>query len=159
MADTIDQKIFDAIAARLAAIKKPDGYNTDAGLHVETDTEDFDEEQDSSSMLALSDPEEEFNDSLGDDQDVRVLSIDVTGHIKFGDDKPSAVARRLIADIKKAVLLPDDRRVGGLLMDDLRCVARKIELPEPGGKVVSVLVAFEAPFIETYGDPYAIATN
>lgn len=163
---SMDQLIIDALAARLLDITVANGYRTDAGLYVDPDDRYADEDSDEFPRLTWADYAEEVTDQILEtdspipDESVNELTFTVTGFARVGDAEIAGnVARILIADIKEGMLREDDKRLGGLLNDPLRYKARRIDLPEPGGGIVTVLVNFTANYLEQAGNPDAQLTN
>lgn len=164
---SMDQRIVSALALRLADITVANGYRTNAGLYVDPDDRDPDEETDTFPRLAWSDAVEEvIDDELNletdapiADRHVSQIIFTVSGHARIGTASPGDVARPLIADIKQGMIRADDKRLSGLLVKPLRVLGREILWPDPGQKIVSVHVRFGANYYEQAGDPDAKLTN
>jgi len=93
----------------------------------------------------------EDEEMVGDEVLIR-LDLVANGHIRIGDGNTVSLAHSLLSDIKKAVLLSDDRIMGGLVLD-VRYTGREIIYPDSAGDIVSVRVDFYVLFFETYGAP------
>lgn len=168
---SLDQQIVDALALRLADITEANGYRTDAGLYVDSDNRDANEDTDIFPRLTWSDAIEDVieqgeaggrsleTESPIADRTVNQLVFTVTGHARVDTFSPGDVARTLIADIKQGMIRDSDKRLGGLLIDPVRYLGRQIFWPDAGGKIVTVYVRFAANYLEQAGDPDAQLTR
>lgn len=100
MPDSIRQRLFDAIAARAAAITVANGYQTDIGLRCTrwNTTAITERELDG---VDLRDPEETSEPQVNRHQD-RTLVVDFEIHAKKGAST-AVFLRKAIADIEKMI--------------------------------------------------------
>ena len=152
---SIPARIRDVLVARLQTIRRVDGFNTDLGLAVTRGRAAYAEQDLSNGPAAnLYTPGEERVDGAGNQQR-NALSITVEAWDIFDHDA-DAVADRLLADIKAAVLSaaqPTLSDAAGPLGQRLDYVSASIDLPDPGQRLVSVTVTLLCPYFERYGAP------
>lgn len=147
MADTIADRIINAIYARLEAILVSSGFNTDAGKSVYLDQSSLDSEATIYPALLVFDLEETTEELLPRRQRNR-LAAKIIGLCKDTDARP------LIGDIKTACLLSDSE-LGGLC-HHLAYDGYSMERQEDGSRFARVEVRLWCEYDEAYGDPYTL---
>lgn len=148
MSDVTD--ILAAVQARLETITKLGGFQTDAGDNVIIGRKTPDESE--LPVLCVFDIEDEPDE--GDRYIEKMLinlTISVEGYIAVGDNSLTEI-HKIISDVKTAVLLLNDRTLGGLTLD-FGYGGREIAWPDDAGTVISVRILFVCLYRETYGAP------
>ncbi len=151
---TLDQLIVEVITQRASEIKISNGYLTDLGDNILDESiilaPDFDEFP----AMFINDSDEEHLSQISDDLTERGLSIYVVAYIQFSHtDDAAQLARNAARDVKVAILDSSDKKLGGLLSNDLLCASRIVSRPPSGGSIVSISLEFTAQFFEKYGNP------
>jgi hypothetical protein len=152
VADSKRKRILAALVARLEAIHKADGFNTDAGDRVFRGYVPQLGPDDATPYLSLIAPDDTPGSQMV--KVVQTLSIDiyVVGRVDLRGEDPDADVEDGIADVKKAIEL-EDRELGGLLCDRLtRGVTRSFER-ESGTPLIGAIVAYQAKYTDVWGDP------
>jgi hypothetical protein len=158
-ADTQRQKIAAALKARAQAITVAAGFNTDAGLHV---THGYRRPAlgDALPRVAMITAGEVPAVESQDDVLVRnpwPIAFVATAEVAADDEDALDTAEQLLADLKRAIFLPD-RTLGGLLsanqeIGDIKVGAEDTADREPGGTFVEAGVVALVSFLESYGAP------
>lgn len=156
------QRILEAFVARLRAIRKVDGFDTDAGLHVHLAE---------APAFGPDDPETVIAVVIGDDaprfQMEKVLNhlpleVQVLADVSRPEDmeKPWLAIEAVLGDVKRAVELADRRfhvEIDGktipLLTSELLRGPTRTLPRETGTTVVGAGIAYFAPFAEVWGRP------
>lgn len=142
--------IMNAIVERLSAISRAQGeYRTDAGDDV------FKGE---APQLGDDDPDQAISLMWGDDEP-RVAGpgylvsapLMVSAVAKVTLAEPWDVIELVLADIKKAVELDDDRRLEGLLSGVFTRGATATLAREPGSLVVGLTIRYDMQWKESWG--------
>ena len=147
--------ILQVLLNRCTGITTGGGYNTNLGLHAQIGQPDLNpDEVTSDGALVIYDTEESYADdeeTANDTYMIRVAySIDV--HMRYGSANPVAKAHQMIDDVKTAVLVANDRTLGGLALD-LRYAERETQYPDAAGEIVSARIGFYSIHQESYGSP------
>jgi len=147
-----DQLLAVELLARLATITKANGYATDAGLHVFDGATGVPDNLDA--FLVLAESEEGVASQKGQGSqpdDVKVsLPFSVEGRIDCDSAHPNAAARKLCADIRRA-LFRSGSSIGAPINATLRYTGRTIDRRAPGEADVGVTVRLEAIFSYSLG--------
>ncbi len=146
--------IVTVALSRVADISITNGYETDIGLVSSIAEQQYNpDEITSGGAVNVFDSEDtnEDDETIGTEYEIR-MPLSVEGHIRVGAGNAVTIAHSVLSDIKKAVLLVDNRTMSGLVLD-VRYTDRSIEYPKAAGDVVSVKVNFYVIYIETYGSP------
>ncbi len=148
------QAILEAIRDRLCSVKRP-GYTTNIGREVFVGEKP---------ELGPDDPEEAVAILIEDDrilwqQDKKHIELpfEVVAVVKVAADKVERKQAWLrlesvLEDIKTA-LETDDRRMGGLLTDNLQSGGTRTLPRESGSEVISVGISYRAKYTESWGRP------
>lgn len=142
--------ILEAVAARLRAITVAGGYYTDAGLHVSIGPRD----------LTTDDPLPQLAVGFGQVVPVaqgrqvqRQVDLRVEAIAAADFDDPLLPLADVLEDIDRALFVPIDKSLGGLLAMPHGLKAGPVEAQprEPGSRVVSAVVGATAQYVEAYG--------
>jgi hypothetical protein len=144
------QEILEVLQARLAAIQIANGFQTDAGLHVFThETPD----------LGPDDPEQAVAMVVGEDepffqgeQVFLKMPVEMQAVVKADLDTPYVTVEAILADIKKAIELPD-RTLGKRIRHQIERQSTRTLLREPGSETVGVGITYVCPYTEVWGNP------
>lgn len=148
MAVSTRQRILEVLRARLQAIATADGFQTDVGDRVFLG--EVVSLADADHALALVAQEDEVG-RIGENVQL-VLPVQVQAWALASLDEPWGRVEAMIADIKRAIELPD-RTLGGLVPARItRRSTRAIERQE-GSLVVGATVTYAAPYAEGWGTP------
>lgn len=144
------QELLSAFAARVGAIQKVDGFQTDAGLTVflgETPA------------LGADDPAEAIAIVVGDDepryqgeQILIRLPILLVALVKAELEEPWVAIEAILADLKTAVELPD-RTLGGLVRRQIERGQTRTLPREMGSTTVAAALTYWCPYLEVWGTP------
>lgn len=135
---------------RLSAIKQSEGFQTDAGFRVYL-----------GEVLALDndDPDAVIALVVRDDipgrtmENVSItLPMEIQAVAKADINQPLLAAEALIADIKKAIELPD-RFLGGLLKERITRSQTRSLPREAGSPTVGISITYLVPYVEAFGRP------
>jgi len=144
------QLILAALLERIGAIRKANGYNSEAGRQVFLGE---------SPVLGQDDPESAIAIVLGDDavpyvgENVTVkLVIEFQAHTKADINAPWLAVEALLADIKRAIEL-EDRTLGKLLPNKIERGPSRTLPREPGSTTVGASVTYIATYLERWGQP------
>jgi len=152
MSDALN--IVNECLARITAITTASGYQTNMGnfASIAERQYNFDEVTRNGAVNVFDTIDSnEDDETVGDEYIIR-LDLNVEGHIRIEDNNPVILAHSLLSDIKKAMLLTNDRTMDGLVLD-VRYSDREINYPESSGDIVSVRVGFYVLYTEDYGSP------
>lgn len=150
MAASRRQQILEALRTRCRAIKKADGFATDAGKVVFLGE---------APALGPDDPESAVALVVGDDvvsyqgNDVKLsihLPVNVVALVKADLEAPWEMVEAVLQDIKTAVEL-EDRQFGDLLANTMRRGSTRSLDREPGSMTVGVAVQYDLPYAEPWG--------
>jgi hypothetical protein len=160
MSADLAEQICVAAEARLTRIQQLDGYQTDIGLNVVEDRELIDFTADPMPCASLEQNSEEavFDEVAVEHTNKLAVSVYAHGEVTV-DVRAGTLARRMLADVKRALLDADDPRLLGLLVSPVEYAGSVIELPGDGERCVSVRADFLLTYVEGYGDPYTQLTN
>jgi hypothetical protein len=150
MAASKRERILELLKVRCQAIKTADGYNTDAGLHVSHGTREItpDDPLPDLAIVPGNTP-----DTVGDaDRYLVELPVTIGGLTAADLVNPLAPAERLLADLKRAVLLPGDRTLGGEARKLVYVGENTIDR-QAGGTTVGCALRIAVQYPETYGLP------
>jgi len=148
------QAILEVIRDRLCAVTRP-GYTTNIGREVYVGEKP---------ELGPDDPDEAVAILIEDDrilwqQDKKHIELpfEVVAVVKVAADKLERKQAWLrlesvLEDIKTA-LETDDRRMGGLLTDNLQSGGTRTLPRESGSEVISVGISYRAKYTESWGQP------
>lgn len=144
------QTLLAQIQARLQAITRGNGFQTDAGDAVFLNE---------SPVLGPDDPPEAIAVMVGEDVPVWVgenvhvtVPIEIQGLANADLEAPWITAEAVVADIKQAMEL-EDRRFGGLLAGRMERGSTRVVEREEGQTTVGVSVEYLFPVSEAWGDP------
>lgn len=151
MADSKRKQILLALAARLEAITKLNGYNTDAGEHVEHGRHVVGEGDVLPRLVLVPGDVDPIEKNLGGGE-VRRWVLVVSGLIADDPINP-LVAEDLLADIKRALFRSDDVRLGGLAIQVESLAGETVTDAQDGGKVAACTVPLAVRYSEGYGAP------
>lgn len=146
--------IVNAFRTRAAEITVANGYATNIGLAATIAERQYNQDEITTSGAVNVFDSSDSNDDdelIGDDIIVR-LPVTVEGNIDIGTGNVVQIAHALVADIKTAVLLANDRTMNGLVLD-VRYIGREISYPKSDSAIVSVSVEFYVLYTEPYGAP------
>ena len=154
MADTLRQRIVDAVIARLEGISTDDDYETDAGERVEDWPRRFDEtelaETASGVILGVCDLTEETDrDDPEAQQTIQHLPLQV--RIFASSETPARTLRKVIGDVITAIR--SDLTWGGLAMDT-KPVRNGFIIPGEGLEIAGACVEVEITYITETFNPY-----
>lgn len=156
MSDPIAQQILEAVATRLEAITTANGYNTNAGADVELGRMRYNgNELNSNPVLCVYDVEDSPIEGTEFTEETLMLNLSIAVDAfakRASGDTIHETAHKITADVKKAVLQVDDKRLNGLSLG-LYYQGRQIEYPEEGGNIIAIGFRFLVPYKEKYGDP------
>lgn len=152
--DSVSERVFAIVLARLGAIKPDDSFNTDAGARVfrgkrSPDVTDC-------PCIVLWDDGETPDKETGNNRAMSVSQrLLIIGHVAAGAEDGGAMAGHLKADIKRALfqsapLADDDGSIGELFYKGATTSAR-----EDGADTEYVSVNAEAKYREVIGNPYS----
>lgn len=149
-ATSIRRRVMAALIDRLAAISVNDGYETDAGASIL-----FGE----APQLGPGDPDTALAIVIGDDAPTAQASVammvptpfEVHGVAKVTPEDPFNPVEAVLADIKRAVELPD-RTLGGLLAEIQRGETRGLPR-DPGATTAGVAITYLLTWKEGWGNP------
>lgn len=144
--------ILEEIKTRLEAITAGDTFETNAGQKVYLGEVVTLGPDDPEAVLAISPSADQPTWS---NQKIAILwEIELQAIAKADLEEPWVNIEVLIADIKRAIELPGDVRLGGLLGDKglERGATRMLERPE-GANTVGAGVTYVLRFIEAWGHP------
>lgn len=144
------QEILREFIERLGAITKANGFQSDAGETVFIgEAPDLGEDDPTTAIaIVVGDEEPTYQ---GEQLAIR-LPYEIQGLAKANLEEPWVTIEEVIADIKKAVELPD-RTLGGLVKRQIERQAVRALPREPGSTTVGASVTYIAPFVEVWGDP------
>ena len=154
MAKPISLQIVEAIRDRLYAIRREDGYNTDAGYCVELGVRQINpDEVDRGPIVTVYELQDApvTEDANFCQQMPIELTVNVEALVRFGQDSKAEALAYLWQDIVRSVFLADTT-LGGIALS-VRRGAREYVYPSPGGETVAVTQAVLILYLETYGDP------
>lgn len=150
------ERILVAIRDRLRAIKKADGYNTDAGLSIALGV---------LPQFGPNDPKEAIAILVGDDQvpaqlnNIRItLPVNIAAVAAPTLSEPWVAVERMLTDIKRAIEITTDRSLGGLLVEGngvlglYRGTTETMERTS-GSDVVGCAITYGCPYVEAFGQP------
>ncbi len=148
---TIARKIVDVLAARAAKIRVASGYNTDAGRTVLIAVPTLDRTQIPAVVIYPSEAIVDQESSGGRVKWTRLISIDAMA--QADPSNPGVIAEDLLGDLQKAILDPDDKRLGGLAMD-MTVETLDTAPRDDGGTVAGATMEVAVTYVTGYGDPY-----
>jgi hypothetical protein len=153
VADSKRLTILNAIKARLAAINGVGVFVTDAGDRIFT------------GVLPQLGPDDAYpclvvyaaDDSVGNQQSRVMLSLPVEIAVvvpvdALAKDEWDRVEAAL-ADVKRAIELPDRTLGNRLVQDRLRRGSTRMLDRDPGSTVAGVVIRYELPYYEEWGEP------
>lgn len=149
MADTIRERIIQAVATRSENILVSGGYNTDCGQHVFRIRKALDPDADLDAIVIWPDPEESSR-SYG--VDTHVMPVRLQGIALFGDANPSVVSEKILGDLIKAMTASD--ATGGLAEDVEYTTGGSDDYPDEGETTVGCEATFKIKYKTLKGDPY-----
>lgn len=149
MADTIRERIIQAVATRAGAILVSGGYKTDCGLHVFRVRKALDPAEDLDAVVIWPDPEESTR-SYG--IDTHVMPVRLQGIALFGEVNPSVISERILGDLIKAMTVSDP--TGGLAEDIEYATGGSDDYPDEGEITVGCEATFKIKYKTLKGDPY-----
>lgn len=156
MSTTIAQQVLAALAGRLAVIRKANGYNTDAGLHVFQGRLYLDEDDDLPALSIIENLEQPTTAQVDGTLVRETTPYQIQGLIACTPNAPLAEGHQLLADIKRALFVhpsgPEfERLIAGASIDYMgRQVFQRLE----SARFCEVHVLLEITHGERYGDPY-----
>ena len=150
--DSVEKQIINAVAARLALITTGNGFITDAGTTVfrgRVYLTQHDPQPALSVFLTTADIQtgEESRDYLTND------ILVVGGIAKTNKTNPADIAFDMIADVKRALYLQDERSLGGLVQD-ITFRRRTFDQPQDGAEYIIFNIESSIRYPERYGDPF-----
>lgn len=147
-------QILQALKDRLTMIQRDAGYQTDAGKYVSLGRARVTGD-DAFPRLSLVTGETQTPAQGKGVQ--RRLPVTVEGLAKATKDDPLAAVEELLGDIKRALFLPADKTLGGLLSgpEGLEYGEERHIDVEEGGSFVGCQVDAVATYVEKYGEPEA----
>lgn len=144
------QLIILEFQTRMSAIKQSDGFQTNAGFAPYVGEYVVLDEESPESAIAM---------VLRDDIPKRVgenvsltLPIEFQAIAKSNINQPWMMVEALIADIKKAIELPD-RFLGGLVKERFERGQTRPIPREPGGATVGASITYLVHYAEAWGAP------
>ena len=161
MTDSVAKKILLALRSRLEMITLANGYQTDAGRNVMIGQRLADHRADILPAIRVMRSNEPTIQLQGRRRDL-TFAASVECFVLADQDNPGLALEDVIADVKKALFLADDRYlqdvVSGkcLLHTELSLDVIALAPVEPGSRVESAVMAVSGAFPELYGDPYTI---
>lgn len=147
MADSVRKRILTALGLQLAGILKANGYNTDAGRHVEHGRAAVSED-DELPRVALVAGENTPVEKPSAGPETRRWILTASGLLAHDDEAPLAI-EDLLADIKTAVFQGD---LEGLALE-LESILESTTDPDEGGRTASCLATFAVRYEEMLGKP------
>lgn len=144
------QQILVEMLSRVSAIKRSDGFNTDAGLAFYAGDNPVLGDDDPESAVAVILREEPVISSR-ENVSVR-LQIEVQAIAKADVNQSWLKAEELLADIKKAVEL-SDRTLGGLTPNRIERNGARTLPRDTGATTVGASVFYATNYIEAWGNP------
>lgn len=147
---SIANDIALAISARIATIKKVNGFSTDIGLKVMRGRKRLDP-----TMLpcaVLIERDDQVLDSRPGQVKVSQPFI-IEGHAACDPDNPNDVGHQIIADIKKALFGEKFTYASGKQVVDVKYKGRSIAPREDGIEVVGAAVEVVVEFVEQLSNP------
>lgn len=146
--------IVNEALTRVTAITVAGGFNTNIGNSASIAEKQYNpDEITTDGAVNVYDTEDanEDDEIVGSELVIR-MGITVEGHIRVDTGNAVTLAHKLVSDIKKAMLLANDRVMDGLVLD-VRYSGREVSYPSSAGDVVSARVNFYVLYMETYGNP------
>jgi hypothetical protein len=144
------QRILAAMLERVEQIRTENGFNTEVGWKVflgETP------------ILGPSDPEAALAIVIREDavlfqaENLRIdLFLEFQALARADINHPWVMVEQVLADIKRAIELPD-RTLGRLVPNRITRGSVRTLPREPGSTVVGVGVTYTAPYLEAWGNP------
>lgn len=153
MPDSVAQQIFNALTTRLEQITVANGYNNDPEIFK--GRRSFTWRVGSPVRITVWSPEASPPEERHAERIDVSLTVMVEGFAEDGGTNPFDTALKMIADIKKAVLGPDDQTLGGLV-SAMGWAGDGVHMPEEGSKIVSAQVGLVIEYPELRGDPYTV---
>lgn len=150
MATSRRQRILEALLVRLQAIQRASGFQTDAGLSVFMGAGVVLGPDDPDEVAVLVAAEDEVR--IHGDKVAVELPVEMYAIAKAEVEQPWARVEAVIADIKKAIELPD-RSLGGLTNQWIRRVSTRPMERNEGSLVVGAVVLYQVPYTEQWGHP------
>lgn len=148
MADSIREKVVQAIVTNLQKIKVASGYKTNAGLSVERATPAFDES--ALPSIGVWDTSVSATAAFGVVTNALTVVIDAVGDC--GQINPSVYVGMLSSDVQK-VMLGTDRTLGGLA-EGVQYSGDEAIWPDPGSSICGVQARYTVKYNTKIGDPY-----
>ncbi len=150
------ERAIDELVTRVSRITQENGFGTDAGLQVLLMERPVFGPDDPPAALVIVVPED-APDPRQREHVITTVTFNVQAivpaAIEGQDWLPWREIERILADIKRAVELPDRTLGGALITDGLtRGATRPLER-EPGAEVVGGAVEYHAMFGEVWGNP------
>lgn len=150
------EQAIDELVARVSRITQANGFNTDAGLQVLLMELPAFGPDDPPAALVIVVPED-APDPRQREHVITTVTFNIQAIVPAALEgqewQPWREIERIIADIKRAVELPDRTLGGALITDGLtRGATRPLER-EPGAEVVGGAVEYHAMFGEVWGNP------
>lgn len=144
------QQILEAFLARLERITQTHEFQTDAGKAVFLGA---------TPTLGPDDPDTAIAIVVREDQPgyqgenvFILLPIDIQALAKADLDNPYLAVEAILADIKRAVELPD-RTLGELVKRQIRRATTRTLERQDGSTVVGVAITYACPYTEVWGNP------
>ena len=147
------QRILDTLGERLAAILITGGYYTDIGARVPRDRRPPEAPELPACLLYLG---ERAAEETQQERTKCTQSVTVEAFVDLGEADAETIGIQLLADVQRAMELPDDTSLGGELLSvryGLTWESEEIYMPEMGANVVGVRVIYAMPHIRKLGDP------
>lgn len=144
------QLILEAIKGRLEAIKKSDGFQTDAGCNVflhEAPAFGPDDPQSGIAIVVADDAVGWQGANLAIGLQVELQAFSDTSLTRCWEE-----CEAILSDIKRAMEL-EDRRFGGLIKPELVRGSTRTLPREPGTTTVGVGVSYGMTYVEVWGHP------
>lgn len=149
MADSVREKIVQAVLTLTQSITKDNGYETDIGLRMERARRSFSgSDLPGGSVWANGEASERDYELT---QQVMDMAID-GHHGLVKNETPDVTANRIIADFRKAIETYDASL--NALVSGIQYTQASPEYPDDGNSAVSVTVKYELSYDTVRGDPY-----
>jgi hypothetical protein len=147
---------IEELQARLSRITRGNGFNTDAGSQICLMERPVFGPDDPPAAISIIIPEDSPNPSQREHVITLVqftVQAIVPAAVEWQSWVPWREIERIIADIKRAVELPDRTLGGALITDGLTRGSTRALEREPGSEVVGGAVDYRGVFGEVWGAP------
>lgn len=150
------QQILEQILTRLEAIRKDDGFQTDAGDTVLLGESPLFGEDDPDVVIAvivIDDAPAFQGEKIATELPIEIQALANAFGVQGIDVTQQYVAAEaVLSDIKTAIEL-EDRRLGGLIPNDFKRGRTRTLRREPGSTTVGVGITYLIPYTEKWGAP------